>query len=396
MLHIDPADLVDPSILSSEPQQPIKINILVYPHPVRVSYATVARTIPTLLRPYQSDQTPPHHPHVPAPSSLDSIADALRHATQQQEAREGAPDWVVHLGMADGRKYYALETVAHRDGYSIPDVDGLNGQECGSRVWAEQGCPAQLETGWHPGDVLRRWREMFKKEQQQQQQQQGPAAGMIMSMMTTLGGFGKRRTGDELPTAGPTLVSTVSSSSSSSSTSSSSFSPSSLTSSTPDLRLSSNAGHFLCDFIFYASLSERWREEKKKQWSAEMLFSSASQQQQDNWPEQDQAQQPQPQNDFATTTPSPSTCDTYDLPSQNKPCLITTTTTTNPTENPGDSVSTSTLNPCNYESSSTRGNIAFLHVPGDTSEDAIERGVKVAEAAIGALVGSWEAGMRKE
>ena len=41
------------------------------------------------------------------------------------------------------------------------------------------------------------------------------------------------------------------------------------------------------------------------------------------------------------------------------------------------------------------GKVAFLHVPGWTGVEDINRGVMVAEEAIRALVGSWEDGQRR-
>ncbi|KPI35445.1 uncharacterized protein AB675_11678 [Cyphellophora attinorum] len=42
------------------------------------------------------------------------------------------------------------------------------------------------------------------------------------------------------------------------------------------------------------------------------------------------------------------------------------------------------------------GKVAFLHVPGPYDEEAIERGARVAEAAIRSLVASWEEGRRRK
>lgn len=41
------------------------------------------------------------------------------------------------------------------------------------------------------------------------------------------------------------------------------------------------------------------------------------------------------------------------------------------------------------------GKVAFLHVPGAFDAEAVERGVRVAEAAIKSLVASWEEGRRR-
>ena len=115
--------------------------------------------------------------------------------------------------MAAGRHHYALETLAHRDGYTIKDVDDADGIEVGSKRWASEGCPTILEAGWDRVDVLERWR------------------------------VGLKRDG-----SGATPM--------------------------PDVRLSTDPGRFLCDFIFYESLSERWKEAQRD--DPEQISGSAS------------------------------------------------------------------------------------------------------------------------
>ncbi|OCK76180.1 peptidase C15, pyroglutamyl peptidase I-like protein, partial [Lepidopterella palustris CBS 459.81] len=84
-----------PATLPATKTHRTPIQISIHPHPIRVSYKTVISLIPSLL----------------SPSS--------------QKPGTPTPDIVLHLGLAAGRKFYALERGAHRDGYdSIPDVDG--------------------------------------------------------------------------------------------------------------------------------------------------------------------------------------------------------------------------------------------------------------------------------
>ena len=42
------------------------------------------------------------------------------------------------------------------------------------------------------------------------------------------------------------------------------------------------------------------------------------------------------------------------------------------------------------------GKVCFFHVPGEADEENVQKGVRVAEAAIRSVVGSWEEGMRRE
>jgi pyrrolidone-carboxylate peptidase len=120
------------------------------------------------------------------------------------------PDYIFHIGMAGGRDYYALETRAHRDGYRIRDVDGRDGYVDGEARRREERradgeyLPEVLEGGWSVEDVERRWREEL--------------------------GLGKeKKEGEE-----------------------------------PRVKMSHDAGRFLCDFIFYETLSVRWKEGKER------------------------------------------------------------------------------------------------------------------------------------
>lgn len=236
----------DPTSSSSSPtpSQPI-IHLFIHPEPLRVSYPTISTTIPTLLSTYQ-------------------------------------PDYILHLGMAAGRRHYSLETLAHRDGYTIKDIDNIDGVDVGSRRWTADGCPAILDVAWDTVDVLNRWRHELKIEG-----------------------------GHHTTTKKPATI--------------------------PDVRLSSDPGRFLCDFIFYQSLSERWKEAQ--------LASS-----------------------YPSSSVQPAVETAVDLPAQ-----------------------ASTIPP----SHSRQGKVAFLHVPGDTDQAAIDRGARITEAAIRALVSSWEEGYRR-
>ena len=107
------------------------------------------------------------------------------------------PDYIVHIGMAGGRDHYTLETCAHRENYRVRDVDNCDGYLAGERRWRIEGFPEKLEGLWHGKDVLSRWREELTDESEK---------------------------------------------------------------ALPDVRLSHDAGRFLCEFIYYESLSVRFQQ----------------------------------------------------------------------------------------------------------------------------------------
>ncbi|KAI9784258.1 MAG: hypothetical protein M1835_003619 [Candelina submexicana] len=101
--------------------------------------------------------------------------------------------------MAAGRNFCTMETRAHRDGYTLRDVDGKGDEQGGyfdakgewkMGIWEKEGCPAVLETGCEVEEVWRRWK-------------------------------------CDVPDI--------------------------------DVRPSTDAGHYLCDFIYYASLAYNYK-----------------------------------------------------------------------------------------------------------------------------------------
>lgn len=104
----------------------------------------------------------------------------------------------MHIGIASPRPYYSVETLAHRDDYIITDVEGRGGWEDGEKPWRELGLPAVLIPGRASED---------------------PSSASSYQPDEHFLDVWR------------------------------SFAPNS------DLRISKDAGHYLCDFIFYTSLS---------------------------------------------------------------------------------------------------------------------------------------------
>jgi pyroglutamyl-peptidase len=116
------------------------------------------------------------------------------------KAKGPSPDIILHIGLAAGRRFFALEQGSHASGYSrIPDVDGeqFSDTEAAERFPKAQ-FPPVLETSFDTADVLERW-----------------CAGLGCDASGSSHGAPKH----------------------------------------PDVRISHDAGNFLCGFIYYNSLA---------------------------------------------------------------------------------------------------------------------------------------------
>lgn len=144
------------------------------------------------------------HP-APIPVAYATVRELLPQILEDFAADHGGrrPDLVIHIGIASPRLYYSVETLAHRDNYHLTDINGCSGYEDGEKRWKEMDVPPILK----PGPAT-----------------EGLGAGSYPPNKYFL----------ELWK---------------------SLSPPNL-----DLRVSQDAGHYLCDFIYYTSLSMALRE----------------------------------------------------------------------------------------------------------------------------------------
>lgn len=271
------------------------------------------------------------------------------------------PDFVLHIGMAGGRDCYSLETRAHRDGYRIKDVDDNDGFSCGELVWKRAGVPDCLPVHWDEDEVLRRWEHGVEKGLVDRGFLAGgnapaPATnttfalpkgftGPIRTVWGTVGGSASRA--EENRKKGV-------------------------------VKLSRDAGRFLCEYSMFESLSLRWIDAMRyKSPPGDGKARPPSQSPSSNSRNQSQQNSSTLQAEVSTPTSAPPA--TVNIPEA---------------EAQGEADSTSHHR--RHLALDRLGKVAFLHVPGWTGVDDVQRGAMIAEEAIRALVGSWEDGFRRD
>lgn len=259
------------------------------------------------------------------------------------------PDFVLHIGMAGGRDCYSLETRAHRDGYRIKDVDDCDGFSCGELVWKREGVPDCLLVRWDEDDVLRRWEQGVEKGLVERGfLTNGPTPASTIPLPKGFTGPIKTVWG----TVGATPVSRAE-----------------LNRKKAVVKLSRDAGRFLCEFSLFESLSRRWLDAMHYKRPAA------------------DAPPHSPISKSSTTQPQ------RNSPSHEIP----------PSSSSRPASPASASNEHEHETNHRRdlaldrlGKVAFLHVPGLTGVEDINLGAMIAEEVIRALVGSWEDGFRRD
>ena len=253
------------------------------------------------------------------------------------------PDFILHIGMAGGRDCYSLETRGHRDGYRIKDVDDCDGFGCGEVVWKREGVPDCLLVAWDEDDVLRRWEKGVEKGLNER--------GFLTNEPSTASkavsppvpkGFSPMKTVWATAGAAPTTRAEENRKKG-------------------VVKLSRDAGRFLCEYALFESLSLRWIDAMRYEGSLQ-----------------------DPQRKIETLSTSSS------MP----PSASTAATTMSTDGNKDDETDVSHHK--RRLALERLGKVAFLHVPGWTGVEDINRGAMIAEEVIRALVGSWEDGYRRD
>ncbi|KAL8732926.1 MAG: hypothetical protein Q9181_003775 [Wetmoreana brouardii] len=122
--------------------------------PIPVHYRTVRDVVPRLLFPH-----PPSSKAAADDTStvLTAFEDVLA-VSPSADTDEPRFDLVLHIGMAAPRKYFTMETCAHRDGYIGGDEAGETME--GDDLWRHgYKSPETLNPGFDTEDVWKRWKE---------------------------------------------------------------------------------------------------------------------------------------------------------------------------------------------------------------------------------------------
>lgn len=119
-------------------------------HPVNASFL-IASSLPSTIT-FPAPQSPHRisvhvHPS-PIPVSYSSVRETIP-AILDDFANSHAglrPDIIIHMGIASEERCYTVETQAHRDSYNQADINGGSGNE-DEKIWREKGFPELLRPG---------------------------------------------------------------------------------------------------------------------------------------------------------------------------------------------------------------------------------------------------------
>ncbi|KAF2278306.1 peptidase C15, pyroglutamyl peptidase I-like protein [Westerdykella ornata] len=177
----------------------------------------IASRLPALIPADDTNPTPIHiyvH-HEPIRVAYDTVTSLVPTLLPPASPQNPAPSIILHIGLAASRRFFALETCSHSRGYDkIRDVDGrVFSDKAAESLFPAERYPPVLETSFDTADVLERWKGFL--------QEPGATASVV--------GFAQ----SAMPT--------------------------------PDVRLSNQAGNFMCGFIYWMSLAHYYsiREEER-------------------------------------------------------------------------------------------------------------------------------------
>ncbi|KAK3389084.1 hypothetical protein B0T20DRAFT_397397 [Sordaria brevicollis] len=250
-----------PSLRAKQPstQKPPfipRVNLHVHPEPIHVSYKTVRALVPKLWAPNFADSDSDSSSSVPTVTTSEAPfseqdANPENAEESEQEGKKPKYDFAIHIGMAGPQPRWAIERLAHRDGYALRDVDGefLRDKENQLRDdWVWKGCPTELRTDLNLDVVLKKWRGYAPPEFQQSASggddqeggsseggKKGAKGGKERKYEGSKGNGGAKWYGNDIKGAkGDKLV------------------------------ISEDPGRYLCDFIYYSSLAELYKRKMER------------------------------------------------------------------------------------------------------------------------------------
>ncbi|KAK3949263.1 hypothetical protein QBC32DRAFT_379139 [Pseudoneurospora amorphoporcata] len=237
-----------------------RVNLHVHPEPIHVAYKTVRELVPKLWAPNFAD------------SSSSSSSAPTTAKKEEETPKKPKYDFAIHIGMAGPQPRWAIERLAHRDGYALRDVDGefLRDKENQLRDdWVWKGCPAELTTDLDLDVILKKWRgyapvefqskssrgsgEDYASGKQQQQADwdgkdggdDGPIKKGMMGQQQGGGGWSRDGgSGGGAKWYGNDIKGGANKG--------------------DKLMISEDPGRYLCDFIYYSSLAELHKHKAEK------------------------------------------------------------------------------------------------------------------------------------
>ncbi|KAF2105961.1 pyroglutamyl peptidase-like protein type I [Lophiotrema nucula] len=122
----------------------------------------IASTLPALL-PATKDNPTPVHIHVYHEAvrvAYNQVVNLVPRLLPPANTMSPKPDIILHIGLAAGRTYYTLEEGAHGRGYgAIPDVDGERFMDdLADAKFPHELFPPKLQTGFDTDDALYKWK----------------------------------------------------------------------------------------------------------------------------------------------------------------------------------------------------------------------------------------------
>ncbi|CCC09390.1 hypothetical protein SMACR_05193 [Sordaria macrospora] len=226
-----------------------RVNLYVHPKPIHVAYKTVRELVPKLWARNFADSSS-------APTTAETTSEE-----EQEAPRKSKYDFAIHIGMAGPQPRWAIERLAHRDGYALRDVDGEFLRDKDNQLrddWVWKGCPTELRTDLDLDVILKKWRGYAPPEFQQSSSHGTDGAGDKAGAINGTEGKG-RGGGDGGKAKGQGQ------NGSKDGTGAAKWYGNDIKGAKGDkLVISEDPGRYLCDFIYYSSLAELYKHKAER------------------------------------------------------------------------------------------------------------------------------------